>query len=60
MFKISCRTEKRELLKKPHHGGFEAAYERMMKLRNRHRVDNGMARFDYDAKYVWYVSEATI
>ena len=59
MFIIKCRTNKRELLKKPHHGKFEGAYERMAKLRNRHRIDNGMARADYDNKYVWSVSEAT-
>lgn len=58
MYIIKCRTEKRELLVKPHHGQFESAFERMMKLRNRHRTDNDMARADYDAKYVWSVSEA--
>ena len=58
MFKIKCRTDKRELFVKPHYGRFEGAFERMMKLRNRHRADNGMTRADYDAKYVWSVSEA--
>ena len=58
MFKIKCRTDKRELLVKPHHGRFEGAFERMMKLRNRHRADNGMTRAEYDKKYVWSVSEA--
>ena len=59
MFVIKCRTNKKELFSKPHHGKFEGAYERMMKLRNSHRIDNGMARADYDNKYVWSVSEAT-
>ena len=58
MYIIKCRADKRELLVKPHHGRFEGAFERMMKLRNRHRADNGMTRADYDAKYVWSVSEA--
>ena len=53
MFKIKCRTDKRELLVKQHHGRFEGAFERMMKLRNRHRADNGMTRADYDAKYTF-------
>ena len=53
MFKIKCRTDKRELLVKPHHGRFEGAFERMMKLRNRHRADSGMTRADYDAKYTF-------
>ena len=59
MFIIKCRTNKTELLSKPHHGAFETAYERMVKLRNSHRTDNGMTRADYDNKYVWSVSEAT-
>jgi len=59
MFIIKCRSNKNELLSKTHHGKFEGAYERMAKLRNRHRIDNGMARADYDNKYVWTVSEAT-
>ena len=58
MFKIKCRTDKRELLVKQHHGRFEGAFERMMKLRNSHRTDIGMTRAEYDAKYVWSVSEA--
>ena len=58
IIKCKCRTDKRELLVKQHHGQLEGAFERMMKLRNRHRADNGMTRADYDAKYVWSVSEA--
>ena len=53
MYIIKCRADKRELLGKPHHGRFEGAFERMMKLRNRHRTDNGMTRADYDAKYTF-------
>ena len=58
MYIIKCRTDKRELLVKQHHGHFEGAFERMMKLRNRHRTDNGMIRAEYDKKYVWSVSKA--
>ena len=58
MFKIICRTDKREILVKQHYGQFEGAFERMMKLRNKHRADNGMARAEYDKKYVWSVREA--
>ena len=57
MFMIKCRSNKKELLSKTHRGAFETAYERMTKLRNSHRTDNGMTRADYDAKYVWNVSE---
>ena len=58
MYIIKCRTDKRELLVKQHHGQLEGAFERMMKLRNRHRTDNGMIRAEYDKKYVWSVSKA--
>lgn len=59
MFVIKCRTNKKEKLSTTHRGGFETAYKSMIGLKYSHRKFTRMTRSDYDAKYVWSVSEVS-